>query len=733
MGCSCECSNESFILNQNEITKMKSICQKEYFSYLNFIYKLKGYLNSSQLIGNISLGEISDNKLETNLNIKQEFYLIPSKWFEDWEKWIKNIIMKNEYNPFRTKFKYKNYKNKPKFFFQLMAEDVWKKIYKNNKYNFNEEFKTQSGIICNNLIILEYNSSTEDKNGIEIFFFEKDEDLFLTNLLFSFEKCDNEKSEFNNLLSLLKISPIKEILGNMYYDQSQSEFIEQKKKIIIYNKTRIVNEEIKIFRKNQYEIFLESHNKKDKNEEDSENQNNNEGIQERTIIKVNPMNYKAKVDNPKNESQSWSRASTVMNVNHQNQMKNNNASNNIRYKLKLQKQEDIFMEDLKDEEDLKEKNLNDKLLFNNKLKAASKKKKFINLEGYNIDPSELEITEIIENKINESLLISIIYCLFNISRLRVFIYNNKNIQINETGFFSLFSKIINYLYEKLCSSDNTIDLTKIKNIQPNLIHNCSEYNCQRLVEIIIKIHGKNFVTRIIYILHSDINKKFKNFIPEKINIDNNKDSEYIEFIKSISSSHNSIIFDLFFGIKKVTKVCNKCKRGLFTYKIINVFNISFNKIKQYFFNNEINRQKTKNNEKVILSIEECLEYLYKEKKEDNAIFQCSSCNKTTNYNKIKEVLKYPNNPIFYINYDEQEDFKINIKKNISLSNNEYELIGIIARMIDFNKLSKNYFSYCQDIKNKKWFSFIDDCISEFDFDKEKDNITNPIALFYQKI
>ena len=453
MGCSCEQNNEEYIINKKELSKLKSICQKEYFSYLNFILKLKGYLNSSQFIERNSNSDINENKIDNNANTKIEFYLIPYKWFEDWEKWVKNIIVKNEIKSFKTKFKYKNFKNKEKFHFLLMLEENWIKIYINSMYNINEEFITKEGLICNNLIILEYDSSLGEKNGIEIFFFEKDEDLFLTNLLFSFEKCDDSKSELNNLLTILKSSPIYEILGNMHYDQSQLEFIEPKKKIIIYNKTRVKNEEIIAFRKNQYELFLETRNKTEKEIIEDENENNDMIIQETTLIKINHHNTRDIKTNLKNESQAISRASTIMNPSHPYMMISSSSNNNQIQKMKHKKKDDIFMEELKndsDKDNLEEKKLSDKLLLNNKLRRISRKKKIGNSSVFNnSNPNELEITEIIENKINESLLISILFCLFNIYPLREFICKNKESQIESTRFYSSFSKIMLYL-RKIC-------------------------------------------------------------------------------------------------------------------------------------------------------------------------------------------------------------------------------------------------------------------------------------------
>ena len=742
MGCSCENSSEEIKHYQANIKKIKENCIKEYNSYLNFIYKLKGYLNVSQCTENLSMDEIEENKHEKNIATKKEFYLIPSKWFEDWEKWIKNIIIKNEFKALRTKFKYKNFKNKEKFYFYIMTEENWVKISKNKLYNFSEEFKTKIGLISNNLIILQYDTSLGEKNEFEIFFFEKDDDLFLTNLLFSFEKCNDANLERNNLLTILKSSPIYEILGNMHYDQSQSEFFEEKKKILIYNKTRILTEEIKKFRKKQYEIFLESYNKtlKEEIESDRENQmkNRNDIVQETALINVNKPNNKIISNNPKNESQAISRASTIMNPNNHQNLINSYTTNEFNSKLKATKKDDIFMDNMngiKDDDEnnnSKEIKLSDKLLLNTKLRNTSRKKlKVEKSDGFNSNINELEITEIIENRINEDFLISTLYCFFNISHLRDYIHKNFEINIESTRLYLVFSNLINYLYEKMCATNNSVDTKKISNCKFNLIRNCDEYNYQKLAKIIKDTTGKNVIAKMINLLHTDINKKFKNYSSKQID-KNNKDPKYNEFISNITPIHNSIIFDIFFGIKKVTKKCNNCKGKSITYKLINVITLSIDRIKQNFVTKDITRQKTGKETNVITSsIEECLSYYLKEEKDCDGLFKCPSCNSNEKYNKIKEICEYPDCTVFYLNNSKQENIKINFKKNIILSNNDYELIGIISQQN--NEEEKKFIPYCQDIINKIWFRFEQDNICEIDMNEEKNKIRFPIALFYQKI
>ena len=85
-----------------------------------------------------------------------------------------------------------------------------------------------------------------------------------------------------------------------------------------------------------------------------------------------------------------------------------------------------------------------------------------------------------------------------------------------------------------------------------------------------------------------------------------------------------------------------------------------------------------------------------------------------------------------MNNSKQENLKINFKKNLILSNNNYELIGIISQNINGEE-EKKFIPYCQDIINKIWFRYDEEKICEIDMNKEKEIIIFPIALFYQKI
>ena len=71
MGCSCDKDFQKLGVN---ILQTKENCRNEYYCYLDFIHKLKGYLNSSQISEKNYGEEINENIT----NVQKEFYLIPS-------------------------------------------------------------------------------------------------------------------------------------------------------------------------------------------------------------------------------------------------------------------------------------------------------------------------------------------------------------------------------------------------------------------------------------------------------------------------------------------------------------------------------------------------------------------------------------------------------------------------------------------------------------------------------
>ena len=766
MGCSC-CNTIEYSINSPSFEKIKEKMYAEYTTYLSFLNTIKNDMNST-----INNYKDINNKELNNINntiINKEFHLIPIDWFENWEKRIEYMINNNKFKPFECNFEYKNLDDKPKFYFEFITYELYSKLYKNKIYDIKTKTKLKSGLICNNLIIFQY---TNKSNSIEIFFFEKDEDLFFTNLLFSFEKCDDEQAECIYLLNLLKNSPIHEIFGNMHYDYSKSKFVEQKTNIIIYNKTRKVPEEIKKFRKEQYEKLFRYSLYKEKENESMNNRYNNQEKEIENYIDLEKNNkylFNNKL-NRKNDDNSLipnsiSRASTIMMGNSQNMMKNN-LSNNIS-RIKIYKQKDFIQESYNQDDNGVHNNENNDLTITpvknnittrNRLPYTESKKNTKNLilnnngELSTIIDNKFKRTSLLdsieENKISENLFNSVLYCLFNIKELTEYIINNvKNNIINysKNSFYYNYIKIVEFLYHN--NNNNNVkpnNIYEMSNNEKNLIKNCPDYNFSNLSDLIFYRDGFNIISKILNGLHLELNTstkkerlKYTNSITKENENKKNsiKNLKYNQFIEESKESNSSIIYDLFYGIKEIKTICNSCNKINYEYNIMNILELSRDNIINYY-------KSIKNNNKTIITIEDCLNYYKKEEKQsEKALFNCPFCNDFQDFIVYNDIHKYPQIFIIYFNYDNinfvenGEELNISINEKIDILKDKYELIGIISiKNKNENNGEYKYIAYSHNFLNENWVMY-----DEYENKIETINLNDilrkihPLSLFYKKI
>ena len=774
MGCTC-CSVQEEINNNIESKNIIKILNEEYKSFLIFLNKIKTDLNSS-----IQKDKDSSNNIN-NLIINKNLYIIPLNWFEKWEKRIKEIVQDNKYKNFDLNFEYKNYENKIKFYYELFDDDSWAKIYRNKIYKL-KECKQKTVLICNNLIIFHYE---KPKYYIEIFFFKEENDLFFSNLLFSFEKCDDDKREYFNFLNILKKSPIQEIFGNMHYDYSK-EFVDKNKKIIVYNKTRQVNEEIKNFRINQYELLFKHSSIKEtvfNNDEIKEENDNEDIIENYSKIK----NLKQDINNKNNKNQNiqfrnennlmgnteFSAASTNMMLSNQNLFRNQTSFNNISgiklFKLKESKEKKDINHQNKEENNNKNNSINKyassqykkNLLIHNKLALKSKKNSRNLLISNNGEISTFSgnkykrtnfFGNLSEEKESKSLFESIIYCLFHIEKLTNYLIDKEITKNIQNSFYKEYLNIIQFLYKKNRIDNDINNINEKSENEYNLIKDCPNYNYEKIYNLIYFQEVYNIISKIINKLHIELNKSKKkeeigninNFNEIDLNPNDQEDNDknLNIFIKKYREINNSIIFDLFYGIKKIKIFCTNCQKTKVKYEMINIIEFYTEKLIKYYKENKI---KKKNNINIInntiteLSIEECLNIYQKEEiQKDKTVFNCPSCNDYYEYKIFNEIYKYPEILILNFYFDNfnlsenEEELKIYINLNLHLLNDNYELIGIISIKNNEETNDYAYIAYCKDYTINKWLFYDEDKIIDFNLN---DNINNifPIALFYQKI
>ena len=759
MGCAC-CLSED--ITDEEFEQIIKDVYDEYQLYMQFLYKLKNDLNSS-----IFSDKHSNNNINNQTHSK-EFYIIPRIWFDNWEKRIEIIIKHNMKKSVDFNFKVKNFDNWEKSHYELFIDELWVKINRNKSYKINEGKKLKS-LICNNLIIL---NSAQNSYYIEIFFFKNDEDLYLTDLLFSFDKCNDKIKEYNDLLKLLQKSPIQEIFGNIHYDYSEI-FFEKKKKYIIYNKTGNINEEIKNFRKEQFKLFLskEKENENENRNEEDEKEDENENINEEIIINDYKKNNN---DNNKNVYESYtkitknrpinqrkegnilrgnelsrastnmmfSRVSTNMMVSNQNIGNvniNNNTINNIS-NIKIYKSKEAYDNDQQKYNDQNNNNIirskptNCKmnLLSNNENEFSNSRNLYLKscketstLMDCNYKGKDY-INDCNEDIINKSFFESIIYCLFNIKELTNFVLNKKYDENLQNSFYNNYFNIIQFLSNK--NKNLNIKGNEINNIsgyESNIFKDCPNFNYQELLKLIIYQEIYNPISMIINKLHTELNTNKSKENVDSLNEDNHN---YDNFCQKCKEKNNSIIFDLFYGIKEIKTICYKCHKESYDFEIMNILEFT-DKIAKYY------KEKENSNNIIQISIEDCLNY-YKNSYSET-LYDFQFCKKHQEYSIFYDIRKYPEILIIDFNNNNEEikeNFKIKINTELNIINDKYELIGIIS--IKYKKKDKNedniFISYCKDFLNEKWLVYDESKVVDYNL-IENINKIEPIVLFYQKI
>ena len=286
----------------------------------------------------------------------------------------------------------------------------------------------------------------------------------------------------------------------------------------------------------------------------------------------------------------------------------------------------------------------------------------------------------------------------------------QNYNKNEKNLSDLFSNYIKNSNENL-SLVRQFNLTKEMKLKKSISEKKTKMN-----EIILeaekklnqlqnnKLNSLNFKELIKLILTT---------LDNELNIKKNEDKIKIEtfdktfginkFNEMILKKNDSIIYNLFFGTKKV--ICNykECRVEKFIYKLFKFFYFKIDKDSPNDIISLIN--------------------LYENKKQ-NLKGNCNLCAKSDEeYIKSKNICEYPE--ILTIIIDNENNKKIDTKPSFTLKNYEFKLISCIIKSKNFNDLNIIY------KENSKYFVF--DGNEDKDAKENiNDLISNPCVLFYEK-
>lgn len=217
----------------------------------------------------------------------------------------------------------------------------------------------------------------------------------------------------------------------------------------------------------------------------------------------------------------------------------------------------------------------------------------------------------------------------------------------------------------------------------------------------------------------------------KIRTYKEKDAENI--VKLFNENYNSLIGDLFNGLKVTNYVCLKCKNCVKNYQIFNI--ITFNIEKTFLLKYNKNSIKKMNNLKV--DIFDCfqLELKTNQFNGDNQLF-CEKCNKSNDGESNNKFIIAPKIMIINLdrgmsnrfNCDVKFPVELDINRYIEIKGKNYQLIGTIEHLGPSGQ-SGHFIANCKHFDGN-WYIFSDSSIYTTKNNYQKYGI--PYLLFYRR-
>ena len=204
-------------------------------------------------------------------------------------------------------------------------------------------------------------------------------------------------------------------------------------------------------------------------------------------------------------------------------------------------------------------------------------------------------------------------------------------------------------------------------------------------------------------------------------------------VQLFNENYNSLIGDLFNGLKLTNYVCLKCKNCVKNYQIFNI--ITFNIEKTFLIKYNKNSIKKMNNLKV--DIFDCfqLELKTNQFNGDNQLF-CEKCNKSNDGESNNKFIIAPKIMIINLdrgmsnrfNCDVKFPVELDINRYIEIKGKNYQLIGTIEHLGPSGQ-SGHFIANCKHFDGN-WYIFSDSSIYTTKNNYQKYGI--PYLLFYRR-
>ena len=421
--------------------------------------------------------------------------------------------------------------------------------------------------------------------------------------------------------------------------------------------------------------------------------------------------------------------------------KNNNSENNI--SKNNEKQTDIQINNLEKENNIIIENDNN---LEKKSIQESIKCNLIIEDNEKEEEKKIIIVGLI-NPGSNSYINSILQCLYHIPQLTNYFMTNNlfnieqeknsdiiednylldNNKINRNSLSYKYYEVIYHLYYK--KEDSKIIESYFPANFINYLNSSKEF---------IQNKQNDPQKLLIYILDNlekELNQKenlrtlnnIDNFTSISSSIQNNNDisfSLYKKFLDDYKFRHNSIISDIFLGIKSKIFECSKCNEINYLFKPFYILNFPLSNIKKRLDKDEK------------ITLDKCFEYKYSKQKL-NCTESCKKCMEKTNGTFYNQIFISPEVLIIILDningYGNK--FKLSLELNINdyliEKNNGYKLIGIITYFKE-KGMNEQYIPYCKSEIDGNWYCCVDNCIyknNNFEEDMEDKNRI-PYILFF---
>ena len=377
----------------------------------------------------------------------------------------------------------------------------------------------------------------------------------------------------------------------------------------------------------------------------------------------------------------------------------------------------------------KENNLIDEKEFKEKKKMFEKEKKQkdskLNEREKNINKKEEELKKLEEqyfpkikpiliglNNIGATCYMNAsLQCLSNTKELTEYFLKNykekdKNIQIMSHEYH----RVLRHLWD---------ENSKEKAYSPNSFKDVlSKENS--LFAGIAANDSKDFINFLIERLHQELNE---------VNKDNNRSDTWMQinqanetevlkvFLQDFTTTFNSPISKLFYGISETKSQCQGCSIIKYNFQVYSFLEFPLQQVNQFYFNNGKRPLFTNDGKNPDVDLYECFEYNRKIDlmTGDNQMY-CNICNKQCNSTYVTSLYSGPNYLILHLNRGRGAVYecKVIFPERLYLFNyitfrqgvTAYELYAVICHLGP-SSMSGHFVAYCKNIIDNQWYLYND--------------------------